>query len=196
MSLFVSVMWQDNRCIVPLHDLCGFDRVGKCGKSWYMWLLNGSFVVTACRLIATRSKPLVLWMKWGCACMMLYLCCYFVGIPLVEWDLLFQKDDCDLSDACAYYDEGDAQRPYGHALVVGIERYPLKVTKRMGQKLIAKRSHVKPFLKVVNYNHLMPTRYALDVEHKHAVNKELVRDPTQRNKSRKDVRKLLEERYV
>jgi ribosomal protein L14E/L6E/L27E len=45
-------------------------------------------------------------------------------------------------------DEGTKERPYPHALVAGIERYPLKVTKRMGAKKLAKRSKVKPFIKV------------------------------------------------
>ena len=33
----------------------------------------------------------------------------------------------------------------------------------MGKKKIAKRSKVKPFVKVCNFNHLMPTRYSIDV---------------------------------
>ena len=45
-------------------------------------------------------------------------------------------------------DEGTKDRPYPHAIVAGIERYPLKVTKRMGAKKLAKRSKVKPFIKV------------------------------------------------
>ena len=45
-------------------------------------------------------------------------------------------------------DEGTKERPYPHAIVAGIERYPLKVTKRMGAKKMAKRSKVKPFIKV------------------------------------------------
>ena len=57
------------------------------------------------------------------------------------------------------YDEGTADKPFGHALVAGISRYPLKVTKKMGKKKTAKRSRIKPFVKVYNYNHLMPTRY-------------------------------------
>lgn len=52
----------------------------------------------------------------------------------------------------------DTVRPYSHALVAGVERAPLKVTKRMSKKRIAKRSKLKPFVKVVNYSHLMPTR--------------------------------------
>merc|ERR1711976_951790 len=55
-------------------------------------------------------------------------------------------------------DDGTQDRGYGHALVAGIDRYPRKVSK------------IKPFVKVVNYNHLMPTRYSVDV----AVNKSIV----------------------
>lgn len=40
------------------------------------------------------------------------------------------------------------ERPYPHAIVAGIERYPRKVTKGMGKKRIEKRSKVKPFIKV------------------------------------------------
>ena len=45
-------------------------------------------------------------------------------------------------------DEGTKERPYPHAIVAGIERYPRKVTKRMGAKTLAKRNKVKPFIKV------------------------------------------------
>jgi len=45
-------------------------------------------------------------------------------------------------------DEGSKERPFPHAIVAGVERYPLKVSKRMGAKKLAKRSKVKPFIKV------------------------------------------------
>jgi large subunit ribosomal protein L27e len=56
------------------------------------------------------------------------------------------------------YDEGTSDKPYGHALVAGVDRYPRKVTKRMGKKKIKQRSKIKAFVKVFNFNHLMPTR--------------------------------------
>nr|ACI68468.1 60S ribosomal protein L27 [Salmo salar] len=55
-------------------------------------------------------------------------------------------------------DDGTSDRPYSHALVSGIDRYPRKVTTTMGKKKVAKRSKIKAFVKVYNYNHLMPTR--------------------------------------
>merc|ERR1712243_324100 len=76
-------------------------------------------------------------------------------------------------------DDGTQDREYGHALVAGIERYPRKVTKAMSKKKLTKRSRVKPFVKVVNYNHLMPTRYSVDVAlNKTIVNKEILKDGT------------------
>merc|ERR1712071_508143 len=51
--------------------------------------------------------------------------------------------------------DGSQDRLYGHALVAGIDRYPRKVTKSMGKKKIAKRSKMKPFVKVINYNHII-----------------------------------------
>merc|ERR1712058_38124 len=94
------------------------------------------------------------------------------------------------------YDDGTQDRQYGHALVAGIDKYPLKVTKPMGKKKVNKRSKIKTFVKVVNYNHLMPTRYSVDVQlDKSAVNKEAIRDAGARRKARREVKKKFEERY-
>ncbi|KAI0088402.1 60S ribosomal protein L27 [Irpex rosettiformis] len=93
-------------------------------------------------------------------------------------------------------DEGTKERPYPHAIVAGVERYPLKVTKRMGSKKVAKRSKVKPFIKVVNYSHLFPTRYALELEGlKGSVGSETFKEPSQREDAKKVIKKQLEERY-
>lgn len=59
------------------------------------------------------------------------------------------------------FDDATKEHKFGHALVAGIDRAPLKVTKSMGQKKIIKRSRVKPFIKYINYNHIMPTRYTV-----------------------------------
>merc|ERR1712113_368688 len=62
------------------------------------------------------------------------------------------------------YDDGSKARSFGHALVAGVDRAPQKVTKKMSKKKIAKRTRVKPFVKYVNYNHMMPTRYSVPTE--------------------------------
>ena len=93
-------------------------------------------------------------------------------------------------------DDGTADRPYGHAIVAGIDKYPRKVTKRMSKKRVAKRSKVKPFVKVFNYTHLMPTRYSVDITFdKNVVNKEALKDPTKKNKARWSVKQKMEETY-
>ncbi|XP_065225909.1 large ribosomal subunit protein eL27 [Planococcus citri] len=93
------------------------------------------------------------------------------------------------------YDDGTSDKQYGHALVAGIDRYPRKVTKRMGKSQLKKRSKIKPFLKVLNYNHLMPTRYSVpDVTNDKLTVKDL-KDPMKRKKYRFQVRVKFEERY-
>jgi len=96
------------------------------------------------------------------------------------------------------FDDGSKERPYGHALIAGVSRYPLKVTRSMSKRKIAGRSKVKPFVKIVNYTHMMPTRYGLDIDLKNVVTSETVYSSEQtakRPEVRKQVKKLFEERY-
>ena len=67
------------------------------------------------------------------------------------------------------YDEGTPEKKFAHAVVAGIDRYPRKVTRAMSKDKIAKRTKMKPFLKAVNYTHLMPTRYVVDLDLKKIV---------------------------
>jgi large subunit ribosomal protein L27e len=92
------------------------------------------------------------------------------------------------------HDEGTKTRPYGHAVVAGVDRYPLKVTKTMGKKKIAKRSRIKPFVKVINYNHLMPTRYGIDIDFKNTIKANSL-EKGQRRQTRKSVKKVFQARY-
>lgn len=94
------------------------------------------------------------------------------------------------------HDEGSKAHQFPHAIVAGIERYPSKVSKSIGAKKLAKKTKVKPFIKVVNYNHLLPTRYTLDVESfKNELTSETFSEPTQRENAKKVVKKAFEERY-
>merc|ERR1712121_225645 len=90
-------------------------------------------------------------------------------------------------------EDGTRDRPFEHALVVGIDGYPRRVIKGMSRKKIAKRSKIKPFIRVVNLKHMMPPRYTPTdlVFNKEKVNKETLRDAGRRNQ----VRRQLEERY-
>ncbi|XP_050005050.1 60S ribosomal protein L27-like [Alexandromys fortis] len=93
-------------------------------------------------------------------------------------------------------DDGISDHPYSHALVAGIDRYPRKVTAAVGKKKVAKRSKIKSFVKVYNYNHLMPTRYSVDIPlDKTVVNKDVFRDPALKRKARLEAKVKFEERY-
>ena len=119
------------------------------------------------------------------------------------------------------FDDGVDTRKYGHAVVAGIAREPLKVTKSMPQKKVDKRSRIKPFLKTVNFNHLMPTRlvlvsaidflivakviylcilcfsYSVEVDFKAAgVTSDAVANQTKRTEAQKAIKKLFQERYT
>lgn len=116
------------------------------------------------------------------------------------------------------FDDGTSEKQYGHAWVAGIDRYPRKVHKRMGKGKLHKRSKIKPFVKVsftsfkfsvystvscgnvvflvtqmLNYNHLMPTRYTVDLALDKAQIKDL-KDPMKRKKVRFQTRVKFEER--
>lgn len=94
-------------------------------------------------------------------------------------------------------DTGSKSHPFPHALVAGIERYPLQVTRRMSKTRAAKRSKIKPFIKTVNYNHLMPTRYTLELEGlKGVVTNDTFKEVSQREEAKKTVKRTLEERYT
>merc|ERR1712170_182869 len=47
--------------------------------------------------------------------------------------------------------------------VVGIENTARKITKSMSQTKKEKKVRMKSFIKAVNYTHLLPTRYVVDV---------------------------------
>ena len=66
----------------------------------------------------------------------------------------------------------------------------------MGKKRVEKRSKVKPFIKMINYNHLMPTRYTLELEGlKGVISNDTFKEVSQREDAKKNVKKALEERY-
>ncbi|KAI8616842.1 ribosomal protein L27e, partial [Chytriomyces sp. MP71] len=47
----------------------------------------------------------------------------------------------------------------------------------------------------INYNHILPTRYNLDLDFKTVLTNESFKEPSQRIASKKAIKKLLQERY-
>merc|ERR1711937_968715 len=96
-------------------------------------------------------------------------------------------------------DEGKKGRSFAHALVVGVERPPRKVTKSMTKTKFDRKSRMKPFVKFVNYNHMMPTRFVLkdDLEFKNVVTEEKVAGGGDSRKTmKKELKKQLQARYL
>ena len=93
-------------------------------------------------------------------------------------------------------EEGSNDKRFPHALVAGIDRYPKRVTRKMKPDRIARKSKLKPFLKVINYNHVMPTRYVVDIPFDKAnLTKECLKDPRKKKIMRQKVKASFEERY-
>ena len=102
------------------------------------------------------------------------------------------------------YDEGSRKtgKSFPHALVAGVERAPLKVHKRMKKEKIEKRCRVKPFVKYVNYTHLLPTRFTVagefttgDKELKHQITEEKMEKPESRKAVKAELKKLFTDRF-
>uniref|UniRef100_A0A7S1XGF9 KOW domain-containing protein n=1 Tax=Compsopogon caeruleus TaxID=31354 RepID=A0A7S1XGF9_9RHOD len=95
------------------------------------------------------------------------------------------------------FEGGTPARPYGHALVAGVDRYPLKVNRDMSKKRVEKRSRMKPFVRAINYNHLMPTRYLVDVADglKASTTPDMMTTPDKRKEARKAAKAIFEEKY-
>merc|ERR1719444_349325 len=96
------------------------------------------------------------------------------------------------------FDDGTKARSFGHCLVAGVDKAPLKVTQRMSKKKITKRQRVKPFVKYTNYNHIMPTRYQVPAEVQPAtmVTDQQMASSDGRVEAKKYVKKLLQEKFL
>mmetsp|Transcript_35521 Transcript_35521/g.36188 ORF Transcript_35521/g.36188 Transcript_35521/m.36188 type:complete len:143 (+) Transcript_35521:65-493(+) len=90
-------------------------------------------------------------------------------------------------------DASDTKR-FGHAIIAGIDRYPRKVVRAMNKAKIEKRCKIKPFIKTLNFNHIMPTRYSVDFDLK-KLSEDSALQPESRVDSKKALKKVLEERY-
>ncbi|MBA0715511.1 hypothetical protein Golax_014404 [Gossypium laxum] len=93
------------------------------------------------------------------------------------------------------FDDGTRDRPYGHCLVAGIKKYPSKVIRKDSAKKTAKKSRVKCFVKLVNYQHLMPTRYTLDVDLKDVVTVDALQTKDKKVAACKATKERFEERF-
>ena len=93
------------------------------------------------------------------------------------------------------FDEGNRERSYGHCLVAGLAKYPKKVIRKDSAKKTAKKSRVKAFIKVVNYSHIMPTRYSLDVDLKDVITADVLQSRDKKVTAAKETKARFEDRF-
>lgn len=120
-----------------------------------------------------------------------------MGAPCPLLPLCPHLSKCLIMSSAPFEENDKASgKKFGAALVCGVDRYPLKVTKGMSAKRVERRSRIKPFVKLVNYTHVMPTRYSLDADLKEVVTTDLLKDPAKKKEARKDIKKIFEEKYA
>mmetsp|Transcript_35649 Transcript_35649/g.46913 ORF Transcript_35649/g.46913 Transcript_35649/m.46913 type:complete len:148 (-) Transcript_35649:55-498(-) len=95
------------------------------------------------------------------------------------------------------HEGGHGDRKFAYAIVAGVDRPPRRVAKGMSKTKIEKRLSIKPFVKAINFNHMMPTRYNLDVADKlkQCVSDDTLTSEEKRASTMKRVKKLLDDRY-
>ncbi|MES1909029.1 MAG: hypothetical protein MHM6MM_001842 [Cercozoa sp. M6MM] len=94
---------------------------------------------------------------------------------------------------------GSKARPFPHVIVAGVERAPLKVTKSMSKKQILRKSQIKSFVKFVNLQHVMPTRFTIpnaDLQLKDLVTAAAIKDADKKAEVKKTLRKTMKTRYL
>lgn len=65
----------------------------------------------------------------------------------------------------------------------------------MSKKKVERRSRIKPFVKLVNYTHVMPTRYTLDADLKDTVTVDLLKDASKKKEARKAIKAVFEGKH-
>lgn len=93
-------------------------------------------------------------------------------------------------------DIGTKVRPYGHATIAGISKGPRRIKKGMPKALIRERTKIHPFLKVINYQHLMPTRYSFPIETKKIASKDVLTDRAQKKKALRRIRSQFAQKFL
>eukprot|EP00768_Dysnectes_brevis_P000785 gnl/Dysnectes_brevis/117_a139_4407.p2 GENE.gnl/Dysnectes_brevis/117_a139_4407~~gnl/Dysnectes_brevis/117_a139_4407.p2 ORF type:complete len:137 (+),score=33.50 gnl/Dysnectes_brevis/117_a139_4407:1127-1537(+) len=94
------------------------------------------------------------------------------------------------------HEDGTKSKTFPHALVAGLHSTAGKVTKSMSVKQAMKKSSMRPFIRLVNYQHLMPTRYMFAHNLRADVPAECVVNPTKKGMAMTKVGNLFKQRYM
>lgn len=96
------------------------------------------------------------------------------------------------------YDEGTKERKFPHCLVAGVKKAPLFITQKMNEKKQERRTRIGAFVKFVNYQHILPTRYVVsaDIDLKGVVIEERMGSVKLRKDLRKELRNTFTKKYT
>eukprot|EP01156_Anaeramoeba_ignava_P018830 Anaeramoba_ignava/a93177_204.p1 GENE.a93177_204~~a93177_204.p1 ORF type:complete len:164 (+),score=51.33 a93177_204:58-492(+) len=98
---------------------------------------------------------------------------------------------------CQQANRGNDKYSFDRCLVYGIERYPKRIIRRHTLKQKERKSRIKPFVKVVNQKHLLPTRYKIDLELPNdLVTGEKYDDPAKRKQLKTQLRTVLKKQFL
>jgi large subunit ribosomal protein L27e len=93
------------------------------------------------------------------------------------------------------YDEGSKKYKFPHLLVAGIAKNLRTVKRKINKKKFAKKTGVKAFVKYINQNHVIPTRFIVtDFDFKD-LKEDTIKTLEDKKTARKDVRKKFTETY-
>lgn len=94
--------------------------------------------------------------------------------------------------------EGTKERHFCYCLVAGIEKAPLRVSKRMSTIKVQKRMRPKAFIRFINVRHLMPTRYTVssDFDMKSLIPEAALEDSASRKAAKKALANIFYEKFM
>ena len=93
--------------------------------------------------------------------------------------------------------KNDDLNNHPHVLVVGVEGTPKRITGKTSDYQKQKRTTVRPFVKIMNQNHILPTRYTLDLKLDEGfISLEKVLDPSQKKTTKTRLREIMTNDYL
>lgn len=80
-------------------------------------------------------------------------------------------------------------------LLVGIARNPRNIKRRINKTKFIKRTGIKPFVKYVNQNHVIPTRFIVNDFDFKDLKEDALKTAENKQTARKEIRKKFSETY-
>jgi len=93
------------------------------------------------------------------------------------------------------YDEGNKKYRFPHLLIAGIAKNLRTVKRRINKKKFIKRTGVKTFIKHINQNHVMPTRFVVNDFDFKDLKEDAIKTAEAKATARKELRKRFTETY-